>query len=98
MLTVNVRMDERVVKQLARIGDALMALKDELEALRVALNDATNQVAARIAALKTQVLDLLNSPTTITSADATAVEAGFQAEITRLTGLAADPANPVPSA
>ena len=98
MLTVNVQMDERVVKQLARIGDGLMVLKDELEALRVALNDATNQVAVRIDALKQQVMDLLNNPNAITPADAATVEAGFQAEISRLTGLASDPANPVPGA
>src|SRR5690242_290408 len=97
MLIINVQMDDRVVQQLKRIGDGLMALKDELEALRVALDNATNQVATRIDNLKQQVMDLLNNPNTITPADKATVEAGFQAEIDRLTGLAADPANPVPA-
>ena len=96
MLVIGVQMDERVIQQLKRIGDGLMALKDELEALRVALDNATNQVATRIDNLKQQVMDLLNNPNTITAQDKATVEAGFQAEIDRLTTLGADASNPVP--
>lgn len=96
MLTINVRMDDRVVRELTRIGDTLVALKDELQALIAAFNTATNSVADAIAKLKQQIADLLANPDAITPEDKAAVEAGFQAQIDRLTTLGADPANPVP--
>ena len=96
MLTFNVRMDDRVVRQLTRIGDVLVALKDELQALIAALNTATNSVADEIAKLKQQIADLLANPDAITAEDKAAIEAGLQAQVDRLTALGADPANPVP--
>ena len=98
MLTFNVRMDDRVVRQLTRIGDVLVALKDELQALITALNTATNSVADEIAKLKQQIADLLANPDSITPEDKAAIEAGLQAQVDRLTALGADPANPVPPA
>ena len=96
MLTFNVRMDDRVVRQLTRIGDVLVALKDELQALIAALNTATNSVADEIAKLKQQIAELLANPDAITAEDKAAIEAGLQSQVDRLTALGADPANPVP--
>lgn len=73
-----------------RLEDIGMAVAQELEALRVAVDNATNAVAARIDKL---VQGLKNS---MTDAELAAVKAGFQAEIDRLTALGQDPNNPVP--
>jgi ABC-type transporter Mla subunit MlaD len=105
MLQIQVVMDGRVIQllseavnQLTRIGDAFMALKDELTALATAVDTATNAVAAEMEKTRQQVADLLANPNSITDADKTEVEAAFQKQIDRLTVLGQDPANPVPPA
>jgi len=89
--------NERIIEQLTRIGDGIMALKDELTALAAAFDTATNGVAAELAKLRQQIADLLANPNSITDADKAAVEATFQAQIDKLTAMGQDPNNPVPT-
>lgn len=103
MILIQVRADDRVVEQLTRIanntnriGEVLMALKEELTALIAAFDTATNSVAAEIAKLKQQIADALSNPNALSDADKAAIEAGLQAQVDRLTTLGQDPANPVP--
>jgi hypothetical protein len=77
-------------------GRWIMAAIDDVNALLSAMNDATNAVAARLAALVAE-LAAIPPGTGLTADDVTAVKAKLQAEITTLTGLAADPNNPVPT-
>ena len=104
MILIQVRADDRVVEQLTRIanntnriGEVLMALKEELTALIAAFDTATNSVAAEIAKLKQQIADALANPNSLTDADRAEIEAGLQAQVDRLTVLGQDPANPVPT-
>lgn len=64
----------------------LMALSPQILTLLSQMNDATNGVAARIAAALAA-----------SSVDDPDLVAALQAEVTKLQGLAADPANPVPA-
>lgn len=75
--------------QLKRIGDTLVALKDELTALATAFDKATTAVAGEIATLKQTIADLLANPNSITEADKTAVETQMQATIDKLTAMGA---------
>ncbi len=68
-----------------------MALKDDVQKLIAAMNDATNAIAARIDALKAQIAG------GVTPEDATAITDALTAEVAKLQALGADPANPVPT-
>ena len=96
MLRVEVVLEGCILKQLTRIGDALMALKDEFTALVTALDTATNQVATQLAKMQTEITGLLANPNSITNDDKVAVEATFQTQIDRLTTMGKDPENPIP--
>ena len=96
MLRVEVVLEGCILKQLTRIGDALMALKDEFTALVTALDTATNQVATQLAKMQTEITGLLANPNSITNDDKVAVEAAFQTQIDRLTVMGKDPENPLP--
>jgi len=80
----------RVTALERKVGEHMATVAQDLEALRAALDDATNKVAAEIATLKGQVKN------SMTDAEVTALKAGLQASADRLNGLAADPMNPVP--
>ena len=77
--------------QLDRIEGLLMALKADFETLRLAMNDATNKIAARIE-------DLMSKITAggMTAAEEDEVKAGLQAEVGRLKALGVNPEEPVP--
>jgi hypothetical protein len=69
-----------------------MASNDEIKKLLAAMDAATNAIAARIDALKASI-----PPSGGLSADeAGAIRDSLGAEVAKLQGLAADPANPVP--
>ncbi len=104
MLTIQIQVDERLLKvltesnvQLKRIGDGIVSLKDELQDLVQKFDAATNAVAARIDALKQKVLDALNNPNTLSESDKADIEAALNAEVAKLQGLGSDPENPVPA-
>ncbi len=67
-----------------------MAIDQKLSDVLAALDKATNDIGARIDALTAKI------GTGMSQADVDAVVSSLQAEVTRLNGLAADPANPVP--
>lgn len=75
----------RKLDALIRKADQLMALSQQMTDLLAAIDTATNGVAARLASLAAA------------RPDDPALVAALQAEVTKLQGLAADPANPVPA-
>ena len=77
--------------RLERKVDLLMAtVKQDFEALRQAIDDATNQVAARIDRLSQGIRNSMSDQ------EVAELKAGFKAEVDRLTLLGQDPQNPVP--
>lgn len=80
------REDVRTLK--TQEGIHHMALSAAVTAIISAMKEATDKIAARIQTL----VDRLNTGEPLTAED----KAAFQAEITRLTELGKDPANPVP--
>lgn len=73
----------------AQNGQIIMGL-DDTKQLIAQMNTATNAVAARIQAL---IDRLANSPS---DADLKEINDGLTAEVNRLNGLGADPAQPIP--
>ncbi len=69
----------------------MATLAEDLKAALANLDTETNAVAANIAALAAKVKN------TMTDAEVADIKAGFGALSDRLTGLATDPTNPVPS-
>lgn len=67
---------------------------DDVNALLTKIDDETNAVAAEVTALKDQIANSGG----ISAADADTVVAKLGAISDRLTGIGADPANPVPEA
>lgn len=67
-----------------------MAVPTDITDLIGQMNDATNAVGARIAALVAQIA------TGMSQADVDTIKAAFQTEVSNLQVLAADPNNPVP--
>lgn len=71
--------------------DQIMSqVAQDFESLRVALNDATNAVAAKIATLTASITN------SMTDAEVASLKAGFGAVATQLNALAADASDPVP--
>ncbi len=66
---------------------------DDVNALLTKIDDETNAVAAEVQQLKDQI----QNSGGISAADADAVVAKLGAISDRLTGIAADPSNPVPA-
>ena len=73
-------------------GDAQMAISAELVAAIAAIDTATNDVAKRIADLSAQIT------TQMTPDDVASVVAQLNTEASKLEGIAANPAQPVPAA
>jgi hypothetical protein len=72
--------------------DILMAnVAQDFEALRVALDDATNAVATKIATLTSSIKN------SMTDAEVANLKSGFGAVKDTLNALAASPSDPVPS-
>ncbi len=90
-LNVTINVGGPTLTCLTRIGDALMALSQDLKDLTKKIDDATTAVAARIDALTAKITN------SMTDAEVADVKAGLQAESDRLTALGADPNNPVPT-
>lgn len=86
--------EEEILSRLQQLkiqGETIMGqLAQDFEALRVAMNDATNTVAARIDRLTAGIKN------SMTDEEVAALKAGFQAESDRLNTLGQDPVNPVP--
>ena len=91
-----------VVDELATIKETVLTIQSkqeefmgqvftDLEALRVALNDATNALAARIEALAPLIKN------SMTDEEVEQVKMGFAKIVTDLNVIAADPADPVPN-
>jgi cell division protein ZapA (FtsZ GTPase activity inhibitor) len=85
-----------LIRAVNKLGENVMALKDELTALVTALNTATDAVATQLDKLKTEISGLLANPDSITNDDKVAFEASMQTQIDRLSTLGADPTDPVP--
>jgi plasmid maintenance system antidote protein VapI len=88
-------MDDRVVRELARIGELLMDLKTALTELITKLKVATDNVAAEIDKLRKAIAALLANPNAITPEDAAAIEAGLQTQIDLLSAMGKDPDKPL---
>ena len=71
-----------------------MGLKEDFASLVSSFDKATNEIAARIDALKAQI----PAAGGLSADDAAAIRDQLSAEVARLQGLGADPANPVPGA
>lgn len=98
---ITVDEDEKVLELLEQVQgklNQLLTKEDELmskvaqdfEALRVAIDDATNQVAARIGELTGRISNSMSQQEVDT------LKAEFHAQADRLNALAQDPNNPVP--
>ena len=87
---------DKLIQAVNKLGDNVMALKDELTALVTAVDNATNAVATQLDKLKTEIAGLLANPNSITNDDKVAFEADMQKQIDRLNMLGADESNPVP--
>ncbi len=81
---------DRLETSVAKLLKGLKAMHDEINAKLDLLDKATNDIAARIAAISAQIGGGL------TKDEAVAVAARLDAEVAKLQGLAADPNNPVP--
>jgi hypothetical protein len=88
---------DKLIQAVNKLGDNIMALKDELTTLVTAVDNATNAVATQLDKLKTEIAGLLAAPNSITNDDKVAFEAAMQTQIDRLNSLGADPADPVPT-
>ena len=94
--TVDEPMRDRVtalefkVTGLTQQGAQLMSLTSDLNAKMTALDEATDEIAADLEALRNQVAG------GVTPADAEALVATLDMKIARLKELAKDPENPVP--
>ena len=85
---------ERVLSLLWSIramGEQQMAISQDIKDLLKKIDAATNDVAARIQKLSDQLAG------GVTPEAALEIQAGLQAEVDRLTAMATDPANPVPT-
>jgi predicted nucleic acid-binding Zn-ribbon protein len=79
------------VEEIDRKVDTFMGqVFTDLEALRVAINEATNAVAQKISDLSGQISN------SMTDEEVANLKAGLQTEIDRLNALAANPQDPVP--
>ncbi len=85
---------DRKLDQLLTQGRHVMTKIDDVNALLTKIDDETNAVAAEVTALKDQIANSGG----ISAADADSVVAKLGAISDRLTGIAADPSNPVPAA
>lgn len=81
----------RLLGEIHRKVDSLMAVSQELKDLAAKIDAATNAVATRIDALSQRVTNGMSDQ------EVADVKAGFQAEVDRLTALGRDPNNPVPA-
>lgn len=77
---------------LSQLKEFRMSVAQDLKDLTKKIDDATNAVAARLDALAQQITNSMSD------ADVTAVKAGLQAEVDKLTALGSDPNNPIPPA
>ena len=86
-ININIKPSKKILKLLRTIGENMH--QDYLD-LAKKIDQATNAVAARIAALSDKVKN------SMTDEEVAEVKAAFQAEADRLTVLAKDPSDPIP--
>ena len=95
-MTINININtpdsQEILHILHRIEDKMNEIEQKVDDLRIAFDDATNELAARIEA-KVQALKDQIAKGTITPAQ---LDTAFQPEIDRLKILGTDPVDPVP--